>query len=95
MAEPVQGAGAAGARSLALGVLYLGSAHATGPGPLIAVDRKGATLPNLQYDAVALLALSGVMAAPQPPAANIRIWATLALAAGHADRDARRNVKCA
>lgn len=36
------------------GVLYLGSAHATGPGPLIAVDRKGATLPNQE------MALSGL-----------------------------------
>ena len=36
------------------GVLYLGSAHAAGAGPLIAVDRKGATLPNQE------MALSGL-----------------------------------
>jgi DTW domain-containing protein YfiP len=36
------------------GVLYLGSAHAAGRGPLIAVDRKGATLPNQE------MALSGL-----------------------------------
>jgi DTW domain-containing protein YfiP len=36
------------------GVLYLGSAHATGQGPLIAVDRTGATLPNQE------MALSGL-----------------------------------
>ena len=36
------------------GVLYLGSAHAVGQGPLIAVDRKGATLPNQE------MALSGL-----------------------------------
>jgi DTW domain-containing protein YfiP len=28
------------------GVLYLGSAHAAGQGPLVAVDRKGETLPD-------------------------------------------------
>ena len=36
------------------GVLYLGSAHAVGQGPLIAVDRKGETLPNQE------MALSGL-----------------------------------
>ncbi len=36
------------------GVLYLGSAHATGQGPLVAVDRKGEMLPNQE------LALSGL-----------------------------------
>ncbi|MDP2330445.1 MAG: tRNA-uridine aminocarboxypropyltransferase [Reyranella sp.] len=36
------------------GVLYLGSAHATGPRPLVAVDRKGETLPNQE------MALSGL-----------------------------------
>jgi hypothetical protein len=36
------------------GVLYLGSAHAVGRGPLIAVDRKGETLPNQE------MALSGL-----------------------------------
>ena len=36
------------------GVLYLGSAHAVGQGPLIAVDRKGETLPNQD------MALSGL-----------------------------------
>jgi len=36
------------------GVLYLGSAHATGQGPLVAVDRKGETLPNQE------MALSGL-----------------------------------
>ncbi len=36
------------------GVLYLGSAHAAGQGPLVAVDRKGETLPNQE------MALSGL-----------------------------------
>ena len=36
------------------GVLYLGSAHAAGRGPLVAVDRKGETLPNQE------MALSGL-----------------------------------
>lgn len=36
------------------GVLYLGSAHAVGQGPLIAVDRKGEKLPNQE------MALSGL-----------------------------------
>ncbi|OFW97354.1 MAG: hypothetical protein A3D94_14750 [Alphaproteobacteria bacterium RIFCSPHIGHO2_12_FULL_66_14] len=36
------------------GVLYLGSAHATGQGPLVAVDRKGETLANQE------MALSGL-----------------------------------
>jgi len=36
------------------GVLYLGSAHATGQGQLVAVDRKGETLPNQD------MALSGL-----------------------------------
>ena len=40
------------------GVLYLGSAHATGPGPLIAVDRKGATMAD--QDA-ALAGLKGLV----------------------------------
>ena len=32
------------------GVLYLGSAHAAGRGPLVAVDRKGETLPNQEME---------------------------------------------
>lgn len=40
------------------GVLYLGSAHAVGHGPLIAVDRKGETLPNQE---MALSGLSGLV----------------------------------
>lgn len=40
------------------GVLYLGSAHATGQGPLIAVDRKGETLPNQE---MALSRLEGLV----------------------------------
>jgi DTW domain-containing protein YfiP len=41
------------------GVLYLGSAHAAGQGPLVAVDRKGAALPNQD---MALSGLSGLVA---------------------------------
>ena len=40
------------------GVLYLGSAHATARGPLVAVDRKGETLPDQQ---AALSGLSGLV----------------------------------
>jgi DTW domain-containing protein YfiP len=40
------------------GVLYLGSAHAIGQGPLIAVDRKGETLPNQE---MALSGLAGLV----------------------------------
>lgn len=40
------------------GVLYLGSAHATGQGPLVAVDRKGETLPNQE---MALSGLTGLV----------------------------------
>jgi DTW domain-containing protein YfiP len=40
------------------GVLYLGSAHATGQGPLVAVDRKGQTLPNQD---MALSGLAGLV----------------------------------
>jgi DTW domain-containing protein YfiP len=40
------------------GVLYLGSAHATGQGPLVAVDRKGETLPNQD---MALSGLTGLI----------------------------------
>jgi len=40
------------------GVLYLGSAHATGQGPLVAVDRKGETLPNQD---MALSGLTGLV----------------------------------
>ncbi len=40
------------------GVLYLGSAHAVGQGPLIAVDRKGETLPNQE---IALSGLKGLV----------------------------------
>jgi len=40
------------------GVLYLGSAHATGQGPLVAVDRKGQTLPNQE---MALSGLAGLV----------------------------------
>ena len=40
------------------GVLYLGSAHAAGQGPLIAVDRKGETLPNQE---MALAGLAGLV----------------------------------
>ena len=40
------------------GVLYLGSAHATGQGPLVAVDRKGATFPNQD---MALSGLAGLV----------------------------------
>ncbi|MDP1964523.1 MAG: tRNA-uridine aminocarboxypropyltransferase [Reyranella sp.] len=40
------------------GVLYLGSAHATGQGPLVAVDRKGETLPNQK---MALSGLTGLV----------------------------------
>jgi DTW domain-containing protein YfiP len=40
------------------GVLYLGSAHATGQGPLVAVDRKGETLPDQE---AALSGLKGLI----------------------------------
>ena len=40
------------------GVLYLGSAHAIGQGPLIAVDRKGETLPDQE---TALSGLAGLV----------------------------------
>ena len=39
------------------GVLYLGSAHAVGQGPLIAVDRKGETLPNQEMELSGLAGL--------------------------------------
>ncbi|MDP1750928.1 MAG: tRNA-uridine aminocarboxypropyltransferase [Reyranella sp.] len=40
------------------GVLYLGSAHATGQGPLVAVDRKGEILPDQR---AALSGLAGLV----------------------------------
>jgi len=40
------------------GVLYLGSAHAAGQGPLVAVDRKGETLPDQE---TALSGLRGLV----------------------------------
>lgn len=50
LGEPVEARG--------WGVLYLGSAHATGQGPLVAVDRKGETLPNQD---MALSGLTGLV----------------------------------
>ncbi|MBX9943186.1 MAG: DTW domain-containing protein [Reyranella sp.] len=40
------------------GVLYLGSAHAAGQGPLVAVDRKGESLPDQE---MALAGLKGLV----------------------------------